>query len=102
MLRLPAAILSPSTTLCKLPPASQNRPLAHHPTGITAWQRGGFFAAKRHWIAASELWSLDSRLGIALEAGRNTVADGRLYTSEAVALKPGVGFVARMSPVPMA
>ena len=66
--------------------------------GIAAWQRGeALSAAKQHWVAASELWSLDSRLGIALEAGRNTVADGQLYTSEAVALRPGVGFVAQVA-----
>ena len=66
--------------------------------GIAAWQQGqALSAAQRHWVAASELWSLDSRLGIALEAGRNTVADGQLYTSEAVALKPGVGFVAQVA-----
>ncbi len=63
--------------------------------GIAAWQQGqALSAAQRHWVAAAELWSLDSRLGIALEAGSNTAADGQLYTSEAVALQPGVGFVA--------
>ena len=66
--------------------------------GIAAWQRGdALSAAQGHWIAAAELWSLDSRLGIALEAGRNTAAEGQLYTSEAVALKQGVGFVARVA-----
>jgi len=66
--------------------------------GIAAWQLGqALSAVQRHWVAASELWSLDSRLGIALEPGRNTVADGQLYTSEAVALKPRVGFVAQIT-----
>lgn len=66
--------------------------------GIAAWQQGqALSAAQRHWVAASELWSLDSRLGIALEAGRNTAADGQLYTSEAVALKPGVGFISQVT-----
>lgn len=64
--------------------------------GMRAWQAGEALQAQ-HWLAASELWALDSRLGIALEAGRNTVAEGQLYTSEAAALKPGVGFVARIS-----
>jgi CRISPR-associated protein Cmr3 len=66
--------------------------------GIAAWQRGeALTAAKQHWIATAELWSLDSRLGIALTAGRNTAAEGQLYTSEAVALKPGVGFIAHVA-----
>lgn len=64
--------------------------------GIAAWQQGqALSAAQQHWIAASDLWSLDGRLGIALEPGRNTAADGQLYTSETVALRPGVGFVAQ-------
>lgn len=66
--------------------------------GIAAWQQGeALSAAKQHWISASALWSLDSRLGIALEPGLNTAADGQLYTSEAVALKPGVGFIAQVA-----
>jgi CRISPR-associated protein Cmr3 len=63
--------------------------------GIAAWQQGeALSSATQHWVSTSELWSLDSRLGIALEPGRNTAADGQLYTSEAVALRPGVGFIA--------
>lgn len=64
--------------------------------GIRAWQTGAGLQAK-HWLAASELWALDSRLGIALEAGRATVVEGQLYTSEAVALHPDVGFLVRVA-----
>jgi len=66
--------------------------------GIVAWQRGeALSGAQQHWVAASELWSLEGRLGIALEPGRNTAADGQLYTSEAVTLRSGVGFVAQVA-----
>lgn len=75
--------------------------------GILAWQRGepldksskdvsGKERGSKHWLPASTLWTLDPRLGIALEAGTATVAEGQLYTSEAIALKPGVAFVARV------
>lgn len=60
---------------------------------IAAWQNGQPLK-KEQWLPASDLWTLDSRLGIALEAGRNTVIDGQLYTSEAVALRQGIGFIA--------
>lgn len=64
-------------------------------TGILAWLRGeALDKDKGHWLASSVLWRLDPRLGIALEAGKATVAEGQLYTSEAIALKPGVAFVA--------
>ena len=65
--------------------------------GIAAWQRGApLDKGQGHWLAASELWQLDPRLGIALEAGKNTAAKGQLYTSEAVALTPGVAFIAQV------
>lgn len=63
--------------------------------GITAWQAGQALNAS-HWLTSSELWMLDSRLGIALEPGKNTVIDGQLYTSEAIALKDRVGFLAHI------
>ena len=63
--------------------------------GIRAWQAGQALNAS-HWLPSSALWTLDSRLGIALEPGRNTVIDGQLYTSEAVALNEGIGFIARV------
>lgn len=67
-------------------------------TGIAVWQCGDAPAkAKGHWLTTSELWTLDPRLGIALEAGKGTVADGQLYTSEAIALARGVGFVAHVA-----
>jgi len=40
-----------------------------------------------------KLWKTDPRLGIAMDGGRRTAEKGRIYTSEAVALAPGVGFV---------
>src|SRR5690606_14596791 len=51
--------------------------------GILAWQRGDALEKRKgHWVASSDLWRLDPRLGIALEAGMGTVAEGQLYTSE--------------------
>lgn len=63
--------------------------------GIKAWQTGQPLDAS-HWLPSSELWTLDSRLGIALHAGRNTVIEGQLYTSEAIALRDGIGFIAQI------
>lgn len=60
--------------------------------GFSRWQAGQALDAA-HWIESAELWKTDSRLGIALEPGRHTAAEGQLYTSEAVALQPDVGFL---------
>jgi len=65
--------------------------------GITAWQQGQpLQKCTGHWLVSSELWTLDPRLGIALEAGKGTVAESQLYTSEAITLKPGVAFFAQL------
>ncbi len=90
--------LSLTPTLCQ-PEAGKPKGGAWLTTaGIAAWQRGEApVKAKGHWLTTSELWKLDPRLGIALEAGKGTVADGQLYTSEAIALASGVGFVARVA-----
>lgn len=45
-------------------------------------------------VHSDELWKTDQRLGIALDAGSRTAADGALYTTDAVALREGVRFVA--------
>lgn len=60
--------------------------------GLAAWQRGEV-PAPEDVVRAAELWSLDKRLGIALDDARGTAQDGMLYTSDTVALAPGVGFV---------
>lgn len=88
----------PFTAVLRQPKAGKPRSgLWLTAAGIGAWQRGeALHKSKGHWLASSELWKLDSRLGIALEAGKNTVAEGQLYTSEAIALKPGAAFVAQV------
>ena len=66
--------------------------------GLAAWQRGeALHAPQQHWVSTADLWAVESRLGIALEAGRNIAAQGQLYTSEVIALKPEVGFVVRVA-----
>ncbi len=44
-------------------------------------------------IASANLWALDSRVGIGLTAETKSAEDGKLFTVQAVALKPGVGFI---------
>lgn len=46
-----------------------------------------------HIISRSELWRVDPRLGIALDNATRTAMTGRIYTSEAVALREDVGFI---------
>ena len=45
-------------------------------------------------VNISELWAIDSRVGIGLDSGTRSVEEGKLFTAQAVAFKPGIGFVA--------
>jgi CRISPR-associated protein Cmr3 len=45
-------------------------------------------------VRSSQLWKIESRIGIGLDTVRRAAADGRLFTAEAVALHNGVGFLA--------
>lgn len=67
--------------------------------GIKAWLAGAPIAAS-HLLHASQLWQLDTRLGIALDAQKRSAADGKIYTAEAVAFAKAVGFVARYQGAP--
>jgi len=46
-----------------------------------------------HCIHGSQLFGFETRLGIARDRRSFTAEEGRIYTSEVVSLRPGVGFV---------
>lgn len=61
------------------------------------WQRylnGQLPNAEHDLVKTSELWAIDSRVGIGLNADTRSADDGKLFTTQAVAFKPRVGFVA--------
>lgn len=44
-------------------------------------------------VASADLWQLDPRIGIGLDAERRRADDGKLFTAQAVVLRPDVGFL---------
>ncbi len=44
-------------------------------------------------LRASDLWALDSRIGIGMDAVTRTVEQGKLFSAQAVAMKPNTGFL---------
>lgn len=64
---------------------------------LSGWQRylnGQLPRADQDLIKTSELWAIDARVGIGLNADTRSADDGKLFTTQAVAFKPRVGFVA--------
>ena len=61
--------------------------------GIATWLAGQPLNAK-HFVRSGDLWQTDPRLGIALDPMTRSAADGKIYTTETIALKKDIGFVA--------
>jgi len=61
--------------------------------GIAAYVQGRPLDASAHLVRSDRLWKSDSRLGIALDHRRRSAESGRLYTTEAIAPKTGIGFL---------
>lgn len=97
--------LSSSHPLSRLPVFTQDKPakpqsgLWLNRAGISAWLAGAPIT-QDHLVRSKNLWQADSRLGIALDPVKRTAAESRIYTAEAVALEPGVGFVAAYEGAP--
>lgn len=49
------------------------------------------------FIKTSELWSYDERVGVGLNSATCSAAEGKLFTTRAIAFKQGVGFAAAVS-----
>lgn len=78
---------------CRDKPAKPISGLWLNAAGISAWL-GGAPIMPAHLLRSNQLWQLDARLGIALDAQKRSAADGKIYTTETVAVQKGVGFVA--------
>lgn len=48
-------------------------------------------------VHTSELWGYDERVGVGLDASTRSAADGKLFTTRAIAMKNGVGFAVSAS-----
>ena len=51
-------------------------------------------------VSTAELWRLDARVGIGMDATSGRAADGQLFTVQAVAFLPDVGFLASVRGAP--
>ncbi len=48
-------------------------------------------------LKTQQLWGMDERVGVGLDAERRRAADGQLFTVQAVAMHAGIGFLASVS-----
>ena len=48
-------------------------------------------------VASANLWAVDARIGVGLDPATRRADDGKLFTTQAVAMRPGVGFLAAVA-----
>lgn len=61
--------------------------------GLTAYMQGQPLNEDNHIVSSNYLYTTDQRLGIALEAKTRTADEGKIYTTESIALKDSIGFL---------
>lgn len=94
----PGGILSsaPLPWLPVLAESQRGKPESGYWLTAAGWRDylAGQVPAAGHWVNASELWSIDPRIGVGLDADARRAADGKLFSVQAVAMRPGIGFLA--------
>ena len=96
---LPAQGLSSSAPLPQWPvlaEKSRGKPVTGHWLTQAGWAAhlAGKTPALDQLVASHDLWKLDARVGVGLDATTGRAEDGKLFTAQAVAFAPGVGFLA--------
>ena len=97
--QVPAAGLASSAPLAMWPllaQAERSKAIVGHWLTQAGWASylQGQTPAIDTLVAPGALWQLDARIGIGLDAATRSAADGKLFTAQAVAFRPGVGFLA--------
>jgi len=87
---------SPFTLLPVLAESKRSKPTSGYWLTEAGWQKylAGEMPLAADLVKSSELWRIDPRVGVGLDATTRRAADGRLFSVQAVAMQPGVGFLA--------
>jgi CRISPR-associated protein Cmr3 len=87
---------SPLPNLPVLAAAERGKAASGYWLGEGGWRRylAGDIPLPSDLIKSSELWGTDPRVGVGLDAVTGRAADGRLFSVQAIAMQPGVGFLA--------
>ena len=91
-----------SFPLPRLPILAQDnrgKPASGYWLTASGWARylaGALPVQKEHWVRSDELWKIDERIGIGLDGATGSAKEQALFTTQALAFKPGVGLLANI------
>ena len=93
------AKLQSSAPLSQLPvlaEAERSKPKTGYWLNAVGWAAylQGKQLAEAHLVKTADLWSLDARVGVGLDTDTRRADDGKLFTVQAIAFRPNVGFLA--------
>lgn len=90
---------APLPLLPVLAEAERSKPAAGYWLTASGWRKylRGETPDAADLVKSGELWSLDHRVGVGLDAAARSAAEGRLFSAQAVAMRFGVGFLAVVS-----
>lgn len=95
--------LPSSYPLAQLPVLAQGNTRSKPASGYWLTQAGwadyltGSVPTKEQLIHSSELWTFDARVGIGMSEATRSVEDGKLFSTQALAMHAGVGFITAVS-----
>jgi CRISPR-associated protein Cmr3 len=74
----------------------RSKPVSGYWLRESGWTRHlqGQLPQREDLVPTNELWQMDERVGVGLSAEQRSAASGKLFTTQAIALRPGVGFLA--------
>lgn len=95
---IPATGLLSSAPLSQIPvlaEAERSKPVGGYWLNAEGWGAylKGETPQREHLVGTSDLWSLDHRVGVGLDAATRRADDGKLFSVQAIAFKPNVGFL---------
>jgi CRISPR-associated protein Cmr3 len=97
----PTAMLSsaPLPLLPVLAETTRSKPASGYWLTQDGWRDylNGKTPQPTHLVKSGALWHIDPRVGVGLDAATGSVAEGRLFSVQAVALRPGLGFLAAVT-----
>ena len=102
----PTAITSPGlASSCALPQlpvlaeSERRKPTSGYWLGESGWRKylAGAVPDAADVVKTSALWLLDHRVGVGLDAATGRASDGQLFSVQAVAMRPDVGFLATVT-----
>lgn len=90
---------APFADLPVLSETTRGKPASGYWLSEAGWRAylAGTLPTPAQLVKSADLWAMDARVGVGLDAATGRASDGRLFSVQAVAMREGVGFLATVT-----